>query len=197
MERGRARGNVNRLLQGVEAQRDAWIRDGVWKDIPESGSGIREGEGRAVVCGIVHQVLMCLIGEARESDCCRHAGEFNPVAAGSSPRHRAIRFLYARRGGAPGCSFLILLVAVAILAIYPLTVFSLYLDEGRQQFLNHPLFAFVLPSVNGKSLLAKAMEGAFCLNLGRSTLYPNGVGAAEAIARRNVTYTAAARCEPE
>jgi hypothetical protein len=48
----------------MEAQRDAWIRDTVWEDIPESGGGIfEEEEGRALVGGIVHQVLMCLVGE--------------------------------------------------------------------------------------------------------------------------------------
>jgi hypothetical protein len=74
--------------------------------------------------------------------------------------------------------------------MYPLTVFSVYLDEGRRNFVNHPLFAFVLPSDTGKSLLARVMEGAFCLHLDMPPPYPNGVGSAEAVARRNITYKA-------
>jgi hypothetical protein len=98
--------------------------------------------------------------------------------------------LYALRGGAPDFSVLMLPVAVASVAMYPLTVFSVYLDEGRRQFLNHPLFAFVLPSDTGKSLLARDMEGAFCLHLDSPPPYPNGVGLAEAVARRTITYKA-------
>jgi hypothetical protein len=89
------------------------------------------------------------------------AGDFNPIAAESSPRQRMIRFLYALRGGAPGFSVLTLLVALASVAMYPLTVFLVYLYEGRRKFVNHPLLAFVLPSATGKSLLARVMEGAF------------------------------------
>jgi hypothetical protein len=189
MERTRDTVKVNHLLEGVEAQRDAWIRDGVWEDIPESGGGIcEEEEGRAVVGGIVHQVLMCRVGEEWETDLCAEAGEFNPIAAGSSPRQRMIRFLYALRGGAPGFSVLTLLVAVARVTMYPLTVFSVYLGEGQRYFANHALFALVLPSDTGKPLLARVMEGAFCLHLDMPPLYPNGVGRAEAIARRNITY---------
>jgi hypothetical protein len=159
MERTRDIVKVNRFLEDVEAQRDAWIRDGVWEDIPESGGGIcEEEEGRALVGGIVHQVLMCLVGEEWETDLCADAGDFNPIAAGSSPRQRMIHFLYALRGGAPGFSVLTLLVAVAIVVMYPVTVFSVYLDEGRRNFVNRPLFAFVLPSDTGKSLLATVME---------------------------------------
>jgi hypothetical protein len=99
MERERDSGKVNSLLEDVEAQRDAWIRDGVWDDISESGGD--EEEWRAVVGGIVHYVLICLAGEAWESDLCAQAGEFNHVAEGSSPRQRMMRFLYALRGGAP------------------------------------------------------------------------------------------------
>jgi hypothetical protein len=191
MERTRDSVQVNRLLEVVEEQRDAWVHGGVWEDIPESGCGIcEEEEGRAVVGGIVHQVLMCLVGEERETDLCAEAGEFNPIAAGSSPRQRMIRVLYALRGGAQGFSVLMLLFAVARVAMYPLTVFSVYLDEGRRHFVNHPLFAFVLPSDTGKSLLARVMEGAFCLHLDMPPTYPNGVGPAEAVARRNITYKA-------
>jgi hypothetical protein len=83
MERTRDSVKVNRLLEGVEAQRDAWIRDAVWEDILESGGGIfEEEEGRALAGGIVHQVLMGLIGEEWETDLCAEAGEFNPIARG-------------------------------------------------------------------------------------------------------------------
>jgi hypothetical protein len=56
IERTRDSVKGNRLLEGVEAQRDARVRDGVWEDIPESGGGICEEEERAVIGGIVHQV---------------------------------------------------------------------------------------------------------------------------------------------
>jgi hypothetical protein len=102
-----------------------------------------------------------------------------------------IRSLYALRGGAPSFSVLMLLVAVASLANYSLTVFSVYhLDEGRRQFLNNPLFAFVLPSDTGKSLLARVMEGAFCLRLDWPPPYRNGIGPGQAVAPRNITYKA-------
>jgi hypothetical protein len=143
-----------------------------------------------VVGGSVHPVLMCLVGEEGEADLCEEAGEFNPIAAGPSPRQRMIRFLYALSGGAPGLSVLMLLVAVASVAMYPLTVFSKYPDEGRRNFVNHPLFAFVLLSDTGESLLARVMEGDFCLHLDIPPPYPNGVGPAEAVARRNITYKA-------
>jgi hypothetical protein len=171
----------------VEAQRDAWIRDGAWEI---SGGVCEEEEGRAVVGGIVHQVQMCLVGEEWETDLCAEAGEFNPIAAGSSPRQRMISYLYAFLGGAPGFSVLMLLVAVASVAMYLLTVFSVYQDEGRQKFAIHPSFAFVLPSDTGKSLLVRVMEGAFCLHLDMPPPYPNGVGSAETVARRNITYKA-------
>jgi hypothetical protein len=189
MERTRDSVKVNLLLEGVEAQRDAWFRDGVWENIPESGGGICEKEeDRAVVGGIVHQVLMCLVGEEWETDLFAEAGEFNPIAAGSSPRQRMVRFLYALRGGAPGFSVLMLLVVVASVSMYPLTVFSVYLDEGRRSFVNPPLSAFVLPSDSGKSLLVIVLEGSFCLHPVMPPPYPNRVGPAEAVARRNITY---------
>jgi hypothetical protein len=188
MQRARDSVKVNHLLEGVEAQRDAWIRDGVWEDIPESGGGICEvEEGWAVLGGIVFQVMMCLVGEEWEADWCAEAGEFNPFASASSPRQRMIRILHALRGGAPGFSVLKLLVAVASVATYPLTVFSVYLVEGRRNFVNHPLGAFVLPSDTGKSLLARVLEGAFSLHLDIPPLYPNGACPAEAVARRNNT----------
>jgi hypothetical protein len=87
-----------------------------------------------------------------------------------------ICIFYALRGGAPRFSVLTLLVAVASVAIYPLTVFPIYLDEGRRNFVNHPLFAFVLPSDTGKSLLARVMEGAFYLHRDMPPPYLNGVG---------------------
>jgi hypothetical protein len=69
-------------------------------------------------------------------------------------------------------------------------VFFVYLGEGRRNLVNHALFAFVLPSDTGKSLLARVMEGAFCVHLDMPPPYPNGVGPAEAVARRNITYKA-------
>jgi hypothetical protein len=130
---------VNRALEAVAGKRDAWITEGLWEG-GDAGGFVEADETEAG--GFVQTMLLSIGGEGWESNTWAERGQFSPERFGTTGPQKLVRLLYELRGGAPGPSVVLMIIAEASVAMFPLTTVTVCLDEGMRHYLNNPMFSF-------------------------------------------------------